>query len=196
MAIPLRSALILVPATALLVACMPTSQLSPSASQVMQPSPSAVIPHGLPTVSNPDCCWFLTSPAPIGEAVPLGGLSVGVVDVTRAATDVVLAASARNPTPAPGSEYLLVNVSLECITPEEDQCDVSHGVQFHVIDSAGASYEEVGEPLAIPNPFRLSQLTGGAIAQGNIAFIVPIAENGLVMEFTWVDMTGVYLGIE
>ena len=198
MALRLRSCLILVPATALLAGCLLTSPSSPTAGhETMLSSPSPVTPHGLPTVSNPDCCWFITSPAPIGESVPLAGtLSVGVIGVIRPATDIVLAASPANPTPPQGSEYLLANVSLECIAPEENPCDVSLGVQFHVTDAAGAIYEEVPDLLGIPNQFRVSQQSGGSIAQGTVAFIVPVSDNGLVLEFIWPNMTGVYLGLK
>ena len=197
MSVRLRSWLILFASTALLAACLPTSQSSPTAGQSPLSSPSLVTPLGLPTVSNPDCCWFITSPAPIGQSVPLAGtVSVGVIGVTRPATDIVLAGSPENPTPAQGSEYLLANVSLECITPQEDQCDVSMGVQFHVTDAAGAIYEEVPDLLGIPNQFRVSQQDGGSIAQGSLAFIVPVTANALVLEFIWPNMTGVYLGLE
>ena len=118
---------------------------------------------------------------------------MGVIGVTRPANEIVLAASPANAAPAPEFEYLLVNVSLQCIASD---CEPSLWVLFSVIDSNGATYEEVTEPLVIPNSFRLSQKTEDVTAQGNIAFIVPITEKDLVLEFIWPNMTGVYLGLK
>ena len=178
-----------------LVAC---SRASPAAgttpAAIPLASPTSLV--GLPTVSNPDCCWFPTTPAPIGSAVPMAGtLSVGVVGVTRPADTVINLENAANPLSPEGFEYLMVNVSVQCLPNSENQCDPSDVLQFRVIAPDDTEHELVESSIHLPAAFPSSPSSAAQIAQGNIAFLVPIAEEGLVLYAVWPNMTGVYLGL-
>jgi len=188
-------ALIIAPAVLALGACaVVTSERQPAQEA---PSPAASEPRFLPTVSDPDCCYLPSDPAPLGYRVPVGGaLLVGVVEAIRPANGLVLTANSSNPSPPPGFEYLLVRVSLQCTTAPNAPCDLSMGVQFLAQDLSGTTYDAATNLAGIPRPFDLSGVAEGAIAEGNLVYLVPTAAEGLTVAFTWPNMAGVSLAIE
>jgi hypothetical protein len=158
----------------------------------------------LPTVSDPLCCLGGAgdrNPAPRGYAVPLGDgrLVVGVLEVTRPANDIISGASSSNPAPIPGSEYLMVKVILQCISESfnaDNPCDLGLGVQFRVIDSAGAFYEETSGLAEVPDPFELPNINTGFTTIGNVVFLVPTSASDLVLNFSWPNNSDVLLALE
>lgn len=190
----LSLALIVVPAALAIGACAAFASRSPVPQEVPSPEPTG--PRVLPTVSDPDCCYLPGQPVPLGYRIQVAGaLLVGVVEAARPANDLVLSANLANPSPPPGFEYLLVRVSLQCPTAPDNPCDLSTGVQFLVEGPGGFTYDAAPGLSDIPDPFDISGVAEGAIAEGNIVYLVPIESEDLTVAFTWPNWAGVSLAI-
>ena len=177
-------------------ACANSTSVVASSTVLPSGTPTPEARQPLPTVSNPDCCWFPTGPGTIGFSVPMAGtLAVGVTSVTRPANELLLREDPSNPPPSEGHEYIVVSVSVECIGPEQSQCAAPGNLQFRVLAADGKSYEELAASTTLPKPLRVPQQTPQTLVQGNIAFLIPIGDDNLVMEVNWPNMTGIYLSL-
>lgn len=185
--------LVLAPAALLCAACAASAGGPQTDLQ-----PTEIVPHALPTVSDRDCCYLPSNPAPVGFAVPLGagGLQVGVVSSSRPADDLVLNASPANPPPPSGFEYLLVRVSVHCVTAHAVPCDLSTGLQFLIQNPDGPLYDPAPDLTGIPELIDVGLVHQGAPVEGNLVYLVPAGAQGLVVAFTWPNNTGVALAIE
>ena len=93
----------------------------------------------------------------------------------------------------------MVKVILQCIAEPsnaDNPCDLGLGVQFRVIDSAGAFYEETSGLAKVPDPFELPNINTGFTTIGNVVFLVPTSASDLVLNFSWPNNSDVLLALE
>lgn len=117
-----------------------------------------------------------TDPVPIGTPASVGGGWTAVVnEVDLDATNLVLGANQFNEPPAPGSVYILIDVT---ITYDGAEPSDTGGVYFQALGASNVTMDEGGRNYAVP-PTPLDSYTevfqGGSLT-GELVFEVPTSD--------------------
>ncbi len=139
-----------------------------------------------------------TQPAPIGTPVPsmveLGSVSSNIYDITVTTLEVVRgrealsrlkAASASNPAPAAGLEYLLARVKFELKGRSvSDRMGIPIGDNPLQWVALGSELTEFTRPtVTVPSPALVGTVPEGGSIEGWVAFAVDVKEAKPIMVF-------------
>jgi hypothetical protein len=126
--------------------------------------------------------------APKTVAALPNGYDVSVNSYTPAASALVASANEFNDKPAPGSQYVLVNLTVKNTGGDSDKRIPGYDLNLKAISKSGKSYESANCNAVTPEPLdKASDLFKGSSISGNVCFVVSDADSsGLVM---YVDAT-------
>jgi hypothetical protein len=153
----------------------------------------------LPTVSGADVGFSANNPVPRGSALSWFGVTLAVTEVISPATDIILGASPQDPTPSPGSQYLLVRVSIACVVGSDDYrdyCGLATTLTFQLMGMGGTTYPQVLDLVNLPNSFDPAAFLAGQAAEGYLAFMVPATSRELVLVITRYMFEETYFALE
>jgi hypothetical protein len=111
------------------------------------------------------------NPAPSGTAIQIDGMSLYVTDVVFPADTIVRDGNLFNPTPEPGSDYILVGLTATCDLPPESSCRLS-GLEFSLVDTAGIAHNPRLLLAGVPGKFEGGEFFGGSTRSGYLIYLV------------------------
>lgn len=136
-------------------------------------------------------------PLPVGQAIQSGDITLQVGNVTRPADSVIAQGSPINPTPAPGNEYVMFDLTIACTAAADQKCDIVQGLETSLVGDKGVVYQ--------PKPFlagvsllQTTEMFGGATVTGALVFEVGQGEGNLVFMYEpFMNLTPkVYLAVQ
>ena len=186
---------------------------SPSEISVDEPSPTEEIkkeptanPTNTPTASptntpttrptpTAELGTRRDNPAPVGSTVTVDDMELAVISILRPADSIVKAGNMFNTEPEPGNEYIFVNVSVKCVKQSTETCSIST-FNFKMVGSLGIKYDAEWFLTGVKGLLEDTDFYGGTQLTGDLAFIVGIDEQDLLLMYEpyWEDPF--YLAIE
>jgi hypothetical protein len=103
-----------------------------------------------------------------------------IEEVIRPADDQVAQANMFNPDPEPGNEYVMVRITIQCIQPSGEKCNV-YLSDYKLSGSTGLIREPEWVISGLPHMLESTEMFGGATLSGWIVFDVSQDETGLIL---------------
>lgn len=120
------------------------------------------------------------NPAPIGNEVITEYQIQKVDELIRPADSKIKQANSFNSDPEPGNEYVMVRVTLQCIQPVSEKCNV-YLSDYNLSGSTGLIRDSEWLIAGIPHMLESTEMFGGATLSGWLAFEVSQDETGLIL---------------
>lgn len=197
---PTRVAILPILAFALLVAASvacasitpevipPTSPPSLAAGGEVVPT-EAIIEHTTPPpTESARVNSSPTNPVPFGSKIKAADVTLSVTGFVWNVDDIVLR-DPSNPTPVPGSHYLLAGIATTCNLSADESCHLTL-TEFSLIDMTGAVHDVVSDVAQSSVAMQATLLNdgdfdGGATMQGFLVFTAHCATEscGLILRY-------------
>lgn len=117
-----------------------------------------------------------------GAAVEVDGFALQVNAVVRPANATLAMSDPRNPAPAAGNVYVLVQLSGTCRKGGGENCQIGRE-RFTLEGLTGARREPESAIVGGPNLLTASEFSGGSTFRGSIVFQVPRGEIGQTLHY-------------
>jgi hypothetical protein len=153
--------------------------LSPAAHQGVVKKPAYLSP--LRTTIEP-ILYSQGNPAPLGTAVSIDHMSLKVMGLVRPADALAAKGNMFNATPAPGQEYIFVNLSATCQQPHAQTCVISDS-DFQLVGSSGRSHDAQTFLAGVSGLLGSVEFNGGTTRTGYVAFFVDKGEANLTLDY-------------
>jgi hypothetical protein len=99
-----------------------------------------------------------------------------------AGDDVVRNGKWFNPTPEPGSRYVLVSIAARCNRGQGQTCNLS-ALSFKLVDSSGVAHNPSIFLAGVPGQLEAGEFFGGAQKSGYVVFLLPEGDSALVLKY-------------
>ena len=165
----------------------PQVRLTPGISPTPRPlvSASPWIPGTLtpgPT-QTPEIGSSRSNPAPPGSEVKAISVLLQVTGLTRPADEMIAAAASENPTPEPGSEYILVHLLFTCDLPSDSTCHIYPGDELSLVGSGGVVRNPALSLHGLTEMLHEVEFYGGSQVSGYVPFLLPAEETDLILVY-------------
>jgi hypothetical protein len=117
------------------------------------------------------------NPIPLGSVAALpNGYDIVINSLTPAAGDAVASANEFNDPAPSGSQYVLVNLTVTYVGPD-DKATPAYDLTLKAVSGSGASYDGTDCPAVVSEPAPLfDDLFAGSSVTGNVCLIVADAD--------------------
>lgn len=153
--------------------------------------PRGTTPVAEPVAGSPpnDRGLEAEAPAGVGAAVVTERLAIQIVEALRgeAAAELLRGANEDNPPPLPENEQVVVRVRVTAVGAVDEPISVSP-LDFSLVGRNNVRYSQTG--LVSPPPELDVRLFPGGSAQGNLAFEVSRADQGLSLVYQPIAFPG------
>ncbi len=154
-----------------------TTTARPTTTTTARPTTTTTVPAKVGTQQNP---------IHVGQEAQVGDWRIEVLGATLNATQAVLAENMFNDPPAPGSQYVLVNLRATYTGQSSDTFWIGTSCKF--VGSRGNTFSW-GGAVAPNSILNYGEMFPGASAAGNLLYEVPSDQvyGGLLMAEDWPD---------
>lgn len=136
----------------------------------------------------------LTKPVPFGYDIILDEMVIRLSQLVRPGDDLIRAGGEDNPLPGQGQEYLLLQITNQCIRMGQDQCYVS-SFDFQILDAAGNGLHPLDNLSGVEGLYSYKEFANGSSNRGFLVFLVDQAGEYQTLAYKAFHGETVYLSL-